>query len=121
MQSIVIVSPQVDKWDAFTAELKKESKMELNEARSGAEAIAVVQEKRPVAVVIDQDLGDMAGIDLVVQLLEINALIIVALVSDQSEEFFHESTEGLGILMKLPSIPDGPVAIEFFECLSGVI
>lgn len=121
MKFILMVSPQVGKWGAFTAELSTRSRMNVVEARSGAEAIAVVREKKTVAVAIDQHLGDMAGIDLVLKLLEINALINVALVSEQSEAAFHEETEGLGILMKLPTIPDGPAAVDFYERLTGVI
>jgi DNA-binding response OmpR family regulator len=121
MKSIIVVSPQVKKWGAFTTELGNQSQMEMMETRSGAQALAAAQDKKPVAVVIDQDLGDMTGIELVVQLLQVNAMINVALVSDQSENDFHESTEGLGILMKLPPIPDEPAAVDFLECLSGVI
>jgi CheY-like chemotaxis protein len=117
MKSIIIVSPQVEKWSAFTAAIRNQSQMEVTEARSGAQALAVAQEKKPAAVVIDQKLDDMAGLELVVQLLQVNAMINTALVSDQSEDVFHESTEGLGILMKLPPIPDEPAAVDFLECL----
>lgn len=121
MKSIVIVSPELDKWDAFAAELGNQCQMDVTQARSGSEAIAAAQEKKPIAMVVDQDLGDMAGIDLVPQLLQINALINVALVSDQSEEAFHESTEGLGILMKLSPRPDAQAANDFSKRLTGVV
>lgn len=121
MESIIVVSPQIEKWDAFTAVLGSQSQMEIAEAHTGTQALVAAREKKPVAVVVDQNLGDMAGIELVVQLLEVNAMINIALVSDQSEEIFHESTEGLGILMKLPTNPNGPAAVNFLKCLSGVI
>lgn len=121
MNSIIVASPQVGQWGDFTAALENKCQMDVTAACSGAEVIAIAQKKPPVAVVIDQNMGDMAGIDLVLQLLHVNALINVALVSDQSNEVFHEKTEGLGILLKLPPIPDGQAALDFSECLTGVI
>jgi CheY-like chemotaxis protein len=121
MKSIVIVSQELDKWGAFSTELGNQCQMDVTYVRSGSEALAAAQEKNPIAMVIDQDLGDMTGIDLVPQLLQINALINVAMVSDQSEEAFHESTEGLGILMKLPPRSDARAASDFSKRLSEVI
>lgn len=121
MKTIVVVSPEVEKWVAFTDALGRQCQMDVVQARTGEEAIAVVQEKKPVAVVIDQDLIDMSGIDLVRQLLHVNAFINVAMVSDQDEDAFHEETEGLGILMQLKPFPDGQAAAKLCECLMGVI
>jgi DNA-binding response OmpR family regulator len=121
MKSIVIVSQELDKWGAFTAELGNQCQMDVTYVRSGSEALAAAQEKKPIAVVIDQDLGDMTGMGLVSQLLQINAFINVALVSEQSEEVFHEATEGLGILMQLPPRPDAQAADDFSKRLTGVI
>jgi DNA-binding response OmpR family regulator len=121
MGPIVIVSPQVEKWGAFTAELGNQCQMDVIEARAGAEAIGAARQRKPVAVVIDQELGDMSGIALVLQLLQINAMINIALVSDQPEEVFHEKTEGLGILMKLSPIPDLQEAVQLSKRLMGVI
>jgi DNA-binding response OmpR family regulator len=121
MNSIVVVSPEVEKWGAFTAELGGQCQMDVIQVRSGEQAIAAVREKKPVALVIDQELGDMTGIGLVPRLLQVNAFINVALVSDQSEEVFHESTEGLGILMQLPPLPDARAAVDFSHRLTGVL
>ena len=121
MKSVVIVSPEAEKWDAFASVLGNQCQMNVAQAHSAAEAIAVAKEKKPVAMVIDQDLGDMTGINLVPELIQINALINIALVSDQSEEDFHEVTEGLGIMMKLSPHPDAQAAVAFSERLAGVI
>ncbi len=121
MGTIIVVSPQVEKWGAFGAELGNRCQMDVIEARAGAEAIGVARAKTPVAMVVDQDLGDMSGIALVRKLIQINAMINIALVSDQPEEAFHEETEGLGILMKLPPIPDARAAVQFSERLTGFI
>lgn len=121
MKSIVIVSPEPEKWGDFTAELGGKYQMDVIQARSGAEAIATAREKKPVAMVIDQELGDMQGIDLVPQLLQIDAFVNIALISEQSEAVFHEATEGLGILMQLPPHPDAQAADDFSKRLTGVV
>lgn len=121
MGPIVIVSPQVEKWKDFTAELSHRCSTDVIEVRSDTEAVDAAREKRPVMVIIDQDLGDMPGIELVPRLMQINAMIHTALVSDQPEEIFHDQTEGLGILMKLSPLPDRQEAVRLYKHLSGVI
>ena len=121
MGPIVIVSPQAEKWKDFTKELGHRCSTDVIEVRSDAEALDTVREKKPIILIIDQDLGDRPGIELVPQLLQINAMIHTALVSDQPEEIFHDQTEGLGILMQLSPYPDRQAAVQLYERLAGVI
>ena len=121
MGPIIMVSPQMEKWGAFATELGNQCKTDVIAVRAAAEAIDAARKKRPVAMIIDQDLGDMSGMGLVPQLLQINAMINIALVSDQPEEIFHDQTEGLGILMQLSPIADQQEAAQLSERLLGVI
>lgn len=121
MGPIVVVSPQVDKWKDFSTELGHRCRTDVTGVRSATEAVDAAREKRPVIMIIDQDLGDMPGIELVPRLLQINAMIHMAMVSDLPEEIFHDQTEGLGILMKLSPLPSRQEAAQLCERLSGVI
>ena len=121
MGPIVMVSPHVEKWKPFGDELGNRCRVEVIASRTGTQALDAAQEKRPVAMLVDQDLGDMPGIELVPIVLQFNAMIHLALVSEQPEELFHEQTEGLGILMQLPPLPDRQTAVQFSECLMGII
>lgn len=121
MGPIVIVSPQVEKWKNFSAELSHRCSTDVIEVLSGADAVAAAREKNPAIMIIDQDLGDMPGIELVPLLLQINAMIHMALVSDQPEAAFHDQTEGLGILMRLSPLPEQQEAVQLYDRLSGVI
>jgi hypothetical protein len=47
----------------------------------------------------------MSGLDLSRMLVNANAMINTALVSRLSPEDFHETSEGLGVLLQLPEIP----------------
>ena len=121
MGPIVMVSPHVKKWKPFAAELGNRCQVDVIATRTGAQALNAAREKMPVAMLVDQDLGDMPGIELVPIVLQFNAMIHLALVSEQPEELFHEQTEGLGILMQLPPLPDRQTAVQFSECLMGII
>ncbi len=121
MGPIIMVSPQVEQWRDFGAELGQRCNTDVIAVRSGLKALETAREAIPVAVLVDQDVGDMPGASLIPQVLKINAMIHVALVSEQSAEHFHEATEGLGILMKLPPCPDRQTATLFSESLLGVI
>jgi DNA-binding NarL/FixJ family response regulator len=121
MGPIVIVSPQAEKWKDFSAEMGHRCSTDVIKVRSDAEAVDAAREKKPVIMIIDQDLVDRPGIELVPRLLQINAMIHMALVSDQPEEVFHDQTEGLGILMKLSPLPDRQEAVQLYQRLSGVL
>ena len=120
MSSIVIVSPRVDQWETFVRSLQAAIRVDIVKAASGAEAIEAARTINPLAMAIDADVGDMPGVELIKRLLPINAMIYTALVSDEPEEIFHETTEGLGILTKLSPTPDSAEAGRLAECLRQV-
>jgi len=120
MHTIILVSPRVDHWKAFSNALRADTQANIVNARSGAEALEAAQVLKPLAMAIDAELGDLSGEELVRRLLGINAMINTALASGQSEESFHEETEGLGILMKLSPLPTSAEAGHFAECLRQV-
>ncbi|MEJ2158421.1 MAG: hypothetical protein P8X96_24115 [Desulfobacteraceae bacterium] len=121
MGPIVIVSPQAEKWKDFAEELGRRCSTDVIEVCSDAEAIDAARQKKPVIVIIDQDLNERSGVGLVPQLLQISAMMHTALVSDQPEEIFHDQTEGLGILMRLSPHPDRQEAVRLSERLLGAI
>jgi DNA-binding NarL/FixJ family response regulator len=121
MGPIVIVSPQKENWKDFADELGHRCRMDVIEVHSDAEAIDAARDKKPVIMIIDQDLDGQPGAGLVPQLLKIDAMIHTALVSDQPEEIFHDQTEGLGILMQLSPKPDRQEALRLSERLLGAI
>jgi DNA-binding response OmpR family regulator len=111
----------MEKWKDFAATLGECCSTDVLQVRSDADAVEAAREKKPVMVIIDQELGHLPGVELVPRLLQINALIHTALVSDQPEEIFHDRTEGLGILMQLSPRLDRQEAVDLSERLSGVV
>lgn len=105
MHTLILASPRVDEWQAFSDVLKTRFQMEIVSVRSGRETLEAVHSRRPLAVAVDAQLDDLPGSQFVRELLMVDAMIHTALVSDASEADFHEMTEGLGILMPLSPVP----------------
>jgi DNA-binding NarL/FixJ family response regulator len=117
MQTIILVSPQVDRWQAFSEALASGFQADIVKVRSGIAAIDAAQTARPLLVAIDAKLDDLPVADLIRRLLGIDAMINTVVASAESEEIFHEETEGLGILMKLSPLPTSAEAGRLVECL----
>jgi DNA-binding response OmpR family regulator len=86
-------------------------------ADSGAAALSDVRQHPPLGVIVDEDLPDMPGLELVRRLLPINAMINTAVISSLPEAAFHETSEGLGILAQLPPVPTEPQARDLLARL----
>lgn len=74
-------------------------------AGSGRELLETIAVAPVDLVLLDEDLGDMTGLELVKRLVAANPLINCALVSSLSAESYHAVSEGLGLLMQLPPKP----------------
>ena len=120
MSSIVLASPRVDRWQAFSDALTAGIRAEIVAVRSAADAIEAAQMQRPQLMVIDAELGDMTAVELIRRLLNIDAMINTAVASGEAEAIFHEETEGLGILMKLSPLPTLAEAGRLVACLRQV-
>ncbi len=93
----------------------------LQRVISGAEALEAARTTAPHLVIIDADLPDTAPLDLVQKLLMVNAMVNTAVVSPLSDEEFHEASEGLGILGRLPNEPGMSDAGELLHKLRTVL
>jgi DNA-binding response OmpR family regulator len=117
MHRILIVTPHRKRLAEFAQSLAEQQDIQVAWAEDGKAAIADVMRHPPLAVIIDDNLLDLPGFDLVRRLLPINALIHTAVISDLSPEAFHEAGEGLGIMAQLPLSPTKPDALEILSRL----
>jgi DNA-binding response OmpR family regulator len=105
MHRILIVTNDRKPWAGFAGFLEQSQDVQLSWADSGQAAVADVMRHPPIGVVIDENLPDMPGMDLVRRLLRINAMINTVVVSALPPDAFHEAGEGLGIMAQLPPQP----------------
>jgi hypothetical protein len=74
--------------------------------------------------IIEEELVDMSGFELVRQLMHVNPLINTAVIGSMPAGVFHEAAEGLGVLMQLPPHPgekDAEALLARFAKISGLM
>jgi DNA-binding NarL/FixJ family response regulator len=121
MLHIVLATARSQAMQAFAAALASNPEVNLQCVISGAEALEAARTAAPHLVIIDADLPDTAPLALVQELLMVNAMVNTAVVSPLSEEEFHEASEGLGILGRLPEEPGRRDAGELLHKLRTVL
>lgn len=102
MARILLVSVKEDNLSDLANGLSTAEDVDLHRAESGTSALRSAARLSPRLVVIDEEIGDMAPLDLVVGLLELDATIATAVLSEMPPEEFHEASEGLGVMAQLP-------------------
>jgi DNA-binding NarL/FixJ family response regulator len=121
MLKILLVSRNNSSLSGLSSALAARTDIELATSASGQKALETLSQKAFDLVVADEDLGDMTALDLSRRLLKINPMINCAVVSSLSEEEFHEVSEGLGIMAKLPKQPGAKDANELIENLKQIM
>jgi len=90
-------------------------------AESGVDALMMIQARSFDLIVADEVLPDMTGLHLARNLISKNPMLNIAVVSTLSSKDFHEASEGLGILMQLPPIPQKSDAEKLLEHLKHIL
>jgi DNA-binding NarL/FixJ family response regulator len=121
MLHIILTTARPQAMQAFAAALASDPEVNLQCVISGAEALEVARTAAPHLVIIDADLPDVTPLNLVQKLLKVNAMVNTAVVSPLSDEEFHEASEGLGILGRLPNDPGRSDAGEMLHKLRMVL
>jgi len=105
MIKILLVTSEKEPFSEFVGVLKQKHDVALSRVATGQEALKAISDNPVDLVVVNENIGDMTGIEFMKKLLPINPMINSAAVSPLSPEEFHEASEGLGVLMQLPVSP----------------
>jgi len=103
--------------DNFLAPLKKLHDAKMVIAQNGTIALGEIKSDPPTFVIVDEGLPDFTPLELVTEIMKVNAMINTAVVSSLSAEDFHEASEGLGVLSPIPPTPseeDGATLADLF-------
>ena len=71
-------------------------------------------------IIIDEKLELQPGLDIAKDMIRINAMANLVLVSGLAPEEFHEVSEGLGIMAQLPLNPDEKNAERLLSILTAL-
>jgi DNA-binding NarL/FixJ family response regulator len=116
--TILLVTTRPSQMRPFAEALCEESRMQMITAVSAEEAIDAARRAKIVLAIVDERIGETAGLDLIKHLIEIDAFMHAAVLSDADEEDFHNRSEGLGVLARLTLMPDQKDARRLYELLS---
>ncbi len=117
---IVVVTPRKDELQDFAATLEAQDSIALFWAQAFESGLEVVKTETPEVVILDATLSEKDGKDFLMQLLQVNAMINTAVISPLKEADFHERTEGLGVLARLPFNPEAQDAGRLLKKLAAV-
>ena len=121
MLRILLATARPEIMHPFSEALSSDPRVRLQHVVSGADALDAVRASAPDLVVIDFDLPDFKPLDLVSQLIMVNAMVNTAVVSPLSDLEFHEASEGLGVLGRLPVVPGKGEAADLLQKLRRVL
>jgi DNA-binding response OmpR family regulator len=121
MLRILLVSARQESIHLFARGLSSDPEVRLEQVTSGAEAQSAVRTASPHLAIIDFELPDTDPLPLVQELLRVNAMVNTAVVSPLSDEEFHEASEGLGVLTRLPEKPGRSDASELLRKLKRIL
>lgn len=121
MLRILLATTRPEKFRSFTEALSSDPQVRMDQVGSGADAVNGVRTASPHLVIIDHELPDIKPLSLVTELLMVNAMVSIAMVSPLSDQEFHDAAEGLGILARLPLEPGGSDAVELLHKLRKVL
>jgi CheY-like chemotaxis protein len=117
MIKLLLVTSDKAVFSDFSLELMKRNGVSTAWAESGKDALSRVSAQRFDLVITDEKLSDMTGLVFAEKLVMLNPMVYCAAVSALSEEAFHEASEGLGVLAKLPPLPGKMEAQTLLEQL----
>ena len=119
--NVIIASNDKEKLTEFRQGLESGAEVDLTWTESASATLEKAAEIKPELVIVSDDLTDMTGLELVGKLLLQNAFINTAVMTSLSEEDFHEASEGMGVLARLPNVPGADHAAELMSRLKEIL
>ena len=117
---VLLVTSRPAQLGDFCEVLASQGKMTVVSVGTASEAVAAVKKNTPVMAVVDDQVGGVAGLDVIKCLIKENAFIQTAVVSELVDSEFHHRSEGLGVLCKLPLVPGNEDALKLLNQLEQV-
>ena len=117
---LLLVTPRPEAWNECLPVFQRGGNT-LQQAASLEDAAPIIRHTPPVLAILDLGIKGKALRQAVIDIMMINASVHTAVVSDMDPDEFHEATEGLGILMPLPTSPKADDAERLLKTLAGVM
>ena len=99
----------------------EENGVRIVRVASGRTALEYISDKNFELVIADEKIKDMTGLELVGKVIAKQPMMNFAVISGLTPEDFHEASEGLGVLMQLPIMPDRTHAKILLKKLKSIL
>ena len=119
MKKFLIITRQAGNFSGLAKRLSDENANEIIWADSVTAAQAAAAGSIDL-IIIDEKVDGRPGPDIAMEMIRVNAMANLALVSSLSPEDFHEASEGLGIMAQLPPYPDEKDAERLLNTLTAL-
>lgn len=119
MTHILLVSRKNDIFKALEP-VFTENKISFEWTDTAQNTVQLLSEKNIDLVITDETLPDMSGRKLVETIIFKNPMIDCVVLSALSHDEFHESYEGLGVLMQFPLKPDRASALKLLDHMNRI-
>ena len=106
MIRLLLVSSDMNSLSDFVKFFEKQPDVSVLSAESGTKALDLISTEKLDLVISDEDLQDMTCFAFVEKLVMANPMINCALLGTMDPDDFHETTEGMGVLMQLSPTAD---------------
>lgn len=123
MYTLLLVSPRIGDLSDFTPTLSAQPDITLHQVNSSEDALQMAREQNPHLVIIDQEIQDKNSLDLVMELLVVNAMINTVMITSMDAAEWHEKSEGLGMMPPIsdpPTEKDALALLEAFRKMPGL-
>jgi DNA-binding NtrC family response regulator len=119
-RKILLLTSRPDQLKTFIHALDQDREIVIATVESIQETVRAIEKSVPALVIVDHQVLGVSGLDIVRHLINVNAFIQTAVLSELDQKEFHERSEGLGILSKLPLIPKEEEARKLIRRLRQV-
>ena len=120
MMQILFAGRDLSSMPAFKTALE-ENGARVTCLDSGQQTLEAISEKNFDLLVADETLEDMSGLALIESVIVSQPMLNCAAVSSLSKEDYHEASEGLGVLMQLPTAPGPKEADALMKHLNKIL
>ena len=104
-KNIVLFAPSLDAASDFVTTLADHADVRVTSVSTTEEVLRLVREESPVLVVLEEGIDARHALDLVIDILSIDAMVNTTIITTMDPQSWHEKSEGLGMLEPLPSPP----------------
>ncbi len=116
---ILLISDTPEKWMTCLPVFEQEG-YSLSTVPNMPDALSHIRNTPPVLTILDLFTDAREIRQAIISMLMVNAAVHTAVTSDLSEQDFHDTMEGLGILMSLPPVPEQKDILALLAALKKV-